>query len=439
LEAAEAVSSPDEPCADLLAELVDHSLVVFGADVEHRRYSMHEIIRQFAQEYLRGSDQELNALEHHARYYSQLVFQAAENRTGQPFPERLQIAVNDHDNLRQAFEWLLVYDREQALALVAQLGTKLNFWELGGFFQEGRRWLQRALEDTQGSVSLQRGHALLAAADLSSAISDFEYGVQCARQAQDLFHQLSDQWGEIDARLKYCELAELAGDHANLQEQVEAALHMAEQISYTVGMAKAKYLLATISYYAGENQAAIQYILPSIVLWRELQSPFELATALNRLGGALGEIHEYAANQLALEECRDIYQLLVYRRGVATATQNMGLVAQRIGDYARARALFCDALRIRHDLGLQRGYAYSFEFIGRIDEIEERYERAVQLLAAADTLRVRIGAPLDRSTQKENVDALTRARARLGDVAFELAWAKGATLTTEQAIALALS
>jgi len=208
---------------------------------------------------------------------------------------------------------------------------------------------------------------------------------------------------------------------------------------YTAGMARAKLVLGSIAYHAGENQAAIQYLLPSIALWRELQSPFELATALNRLGGALGEIHEYAADQQALEECRDIYQSLGYRRGVALATQNLGLVARYIGDYARARTLFCDALRIRHDLGLQRGYAYSFEFIARIDEIEERYERAVQLLAAADTLRVRIGAPLEQAAQKEDVDALTRARARLGDVAFELAWSKGATMTTEQAIALALS
>jgi tetratricopeptide (TPR) repeat protein len=363
----------------------------------------------------------------------------AENRTGRPLPERLQIAINDHDNLRQAFEWLLAHDQEQALALVAQLGTELNFWELGGFFPEGRRWLQHALESTRASISVQRAQALLASADLSSAISDFDYGLQCAKQAQDLFQQLGDQRGEIDARLRYCELAVLAGELADLQAQAEETLRMAERISYKAGMAKARLMLGTIAYHAGENQAAIQYVLPSIALWRELQSPFDLATALNRLGGALGEIHEYAANQQALEECRDIYQSLGYRRGVATATQNLGLVAQRMGDHARARALFCDALRIRHYLGLQRGYAYSFEFIGKIDEIEERYEQAIQLLAAADTLRVRIGAPLDPVTQKENVDALTRARARLGDLAFELAWSKGATLTTEQAIALALS
>ncbi len=150
-------------------------------------------------------------------------------------------------------------------------------------------------------------------------------------------------------------------------------------------------------------------------------------------------IRDYAAAQKAYEECRDIYQSLGYRRGVALAIQNLGGLAFELGDYIHARVLFCDGLRIRHDLGLQRGYAYSFEFIADVDVIERRYERAVQLLAAAETLRVHIGAPVEQVNQKENEDALTRLRAQLGDVMFELEWSKGATMTTEQAIALALS
>jgi hypothetical protein len=110
-----------------------------------------------------------------------------------------------------------------------------------------------------------------------------------------------------------------------------------------------------------------------------------------------------------------------------------------MGEYASARELLCKSLRIRHHLGLPRGYPYSFELLARVNESEERYEQAVQLLAAAETLRTRIGAPVEQINQKENVDALTRARARLGDVAYELAWSKGTTMATEQAIALALS
>jgi predicted ATPase/DNA-binding SARP family transcriptional activator len=438
LEAAEAIIAPGESCAETLTMLVDHSLVVFGADAGRRRYAMHETIRQFAQEQLRGSEQESDARERHARYYAQLISQAAENRTGQPFPERLQTVVNDHDNLRQAYEWLLAHNREQALALVAQLGTDLKFWELGGFFQEGRRWLERALEATQASISSQRAEALLAAADLSSAITDFVYGLQCARQAQELFQQLGDPQGEIDARLKYCDLADLAGERANLRAQLEEALHMAEQMSYTAGIAKANQLLATLTYKAGESELALQYILPSVALWRELENPFELATALNRLSGPLIEVHEYAAAQQALEECREIYQSLGYRRGVALATQNLGHKAEVLGDYDRARECYREALRIRRDLGLPRGYAYSFEHLADMAEVAKRYEHAVQLLAAADTLRVRLGAPVDQVNQQANEEALTRLRAQLGDVVFRLEWAKGATMSTEQAIALAL-
>ncbi len=440
LGAAEAISEPGEPCAELLAELVDHSLVVFGNDVKHQRYSMHETIRQFAQEHLRGSNQEADALERHAHYYAQFVSLAAENRAGQTLPERLHAIQDDHDNLQRAFEWLLANDHEQALTLVAQLGTDLNFWEVGGFFQEGRRWLERALEETRATVSLQRGHALLAAADLSSAISDFDYGLQCARQAQQVFYELGDQRGIVDARLMHCDLSRHAGHLIHLQKQIEEAVQMAEQMSYTAGMAKGKQLLAiNIWYTTGESEAAIQYELQSVALWRKLARPFELATALNFLGADLLEIDDFVAARRALLECRDIYRSIGYQRGVALATHNMGCVALEMGEYAMARELLCESLRIRRDLGLQRGYAYSFEQIAHLNEVEERYEQTVELLAAAETLRVRIGAPLEQIERKENEDALMRLRTQLGDTAFELEWAKGATMTTEKAIVIALS
>jgi hypothetical protein len=54
-------------------------------------------------------------------------------------------------------------------------------------------------------------------------------------------------------------------------------------------------------------------------------------------------------------------------------------------------------------------------------------------------LRFRLGAPIGHVNQKENEDALERLRARLGDVVFELERQKGAAMSREQAIALALS
>jgi hypothetical protein len=110
-----------------------------------------------------------------------------------------------------------------------------------------------------------------------------------------------------------------------------------------------------------------------------------------------------------------------------------------MGEYANAREHLSESLRIRQHLGLPRGYPYSFELLAQVNEKEGRYEQAVQLLAAAETLRIRIGAPLEQVAQKHVTTVLASTRTQLGDVAFELAWSKGATLTTEQAITLALS
>jgi tetratricopeptide (TPR) repeat protein len=439
LEAAEAVSSPDEPCADLLAELVDHSLVVFGADVEHRRYSMHEIIRQFAQDYLHGSDQELDALERHARYYAQLVFQAAENRTGQPFPQRLQTVVNDHDNLRQAFEWLLAHDREQALALVAQLGTKLNFWELGGFFQEGRRWLTRVLETTSGTISALRAKALLAAAKLSSAVSDLEYGQVCASESRHMFHQLGNRPGEVDARLASAELAYFQGSYADLAALVNETMAIAGEIGYTTGLAKGGWLLGKLVSTNQQYEQAIQHLVRSTAFWRELDQPYELAVALNTLADSLIKNHQYADAREILQEAVEINRSLGYQRGVAHALQNLGEVATELKDFTIARELFHESLSIRRSLGLRRGYAYSFEGLAHLAEQESQVARALQLFAAAQSLRLLIGAPLDADVQEQYTQTLVNLRARLGDVYYDTQWSKGAMMTTEQAIALALS
>jgi hypothetical protein len=117
----------------------------------------------------------------------------------------------------------------------------------------------------------------------------------------------------------------------------------------------------------------------------------------------------------------------------------LGETAFKLGEYANARELFRESLRIRYHLGLPRGYTYSFELLAQVNEREGRYEGAVQLLAAAETLRNRIGSPLEQVAQKHVTAVLEKAHARLGEVAFEMAWSKGTALTTEQAIALALS
>jgi len=439
LEAAEAICTQGELCLDTLTELVDQSLVEFGYDNGNRRYRMHETIRQYARQELRADGDESEVFERHARYFAGLVTEAVENVQGQPLGERLDIIEEEHDNLRAAFNWLVAYDRELALTIVANLGIDLKFWEMRGHFEEGRRWLRCILEPTTDLISTSRAYALLAAADLSSAITDFDYGQACALQSQQLFHELDHPQGVVEAKLVLAGIADLSGDQLLLETTVLEAIALSNEIHYQPGLAEGRWLMGGRAYEQGNFDQAIQYLLPSLALWREINNPWKLARVLNTLAACLMEKGDFAEASEILQETAEINEILGYRRGVALALHNLGETAMCLGDYSRAKELNSESLKIRRELGLRRGYAFSFENFALLAAREKQFTRAVQLFAAAKSLRETIGAPGDRSAQEEYANLLTEMRAELGEIHFELEWSKGSSMSTDQALEFALN
>jgi hypothetical protein len=70
---------------------------------------------------------------------------------------------------------------------------------------------------------------------------------------------------------------------------------------------------------------------------------------------------------------------------------------------------------------------------------ENQVARAIQLFAAAQSWRFLIGSPLDADVQEHYAQALVNLRARLGDLHYDIEWSKGAAMTLEQVLDLALS
>jgi tetratricopeptide (TPR) repeat protein len=280
---------------------------------------------------------------------------------------------------------------------------------------------------------------LLAAAALASAISDLEYGQICGSESRHIFHQLGDRRGEVDARLASAELAYFQGSYTDLAALVDELMAIAGEIGYTAGLAKGGWLLGKLAAIKQQYEQSIQHLVRSTALWRELDQPYELAVALNSLADSLIKNHQYADAREILQETVEINRSLSYQRGVAHALQNLGEVATELKEFTIARELFHESLSIRRDLGLRRGYAYSFEGLAHLAEQENQVARAIQLFAVARTLRLLIGAPLDADVQEDYTRTLVNLRARLGDVYYETQWSKGAAMTLDQALDLALS
>src|SRR5439155_1838301 len=153
LDAAEAVCAGDGIEAldvlDLLASLVDKSLVMADDDRPETRYRLLETIRQFASARLEASGETVALRDRHLAFQLRLAAVAeSEMLADDDLVTRLEA---EHDNLRAALDWAL--SRSQIDDAIQLLLGLCNLWFSRGLMREALVWLDRVLDhpDAAGS------------------------------------------------------------------------------------------------------------------------------------------------------------------------------------------------------------------------------------------------------------------------------------------------
>jgi predicted ATPase/DNA-binding SARP family transcriptional activator len=149
--------------ADVLARLVDKSMLVPGVGDKLGRCRMLETVREFANLHLERSGEATATTRRHAEHYLALVELAAPHFRTPDQRRWLNRVGDEYDNVRVAFEWSVANDPQRGLKAVAALE---NFW-FRGRQTEGRYWASRLLRATEGYQGRARADALYVAAWLS--------------------------------------------------------------------------------------------------------------------------------------------------------------------------------------------------------------------------------------------------------------------------------
>jgi predicted ATPase len=178
LDEAEAVCADTSVSAsavlDLLARLVDKSLVVVDQRDGNTRYRLLEPIRQYAEERLVASGEHDAVRRRHALAY--LAFaeaRAQDTNIGGPrrFPATRELAC-EYANIRGALAWTVESSETQLGLRLA--GSLLFFWQVYGPVSEGIAWIERLLRMPGADESTAaRAWVLLAAAYLAQLHGDF--------------------------------------------------------------------------------------------------------------------------------------------------------------------------------------------------------------------------------------------------------------------------
>lgn len=396
LEAARSVCADrwtSDEVLESLSALVNHSLVRQEEQDARPRFRMLETIRQFAWERLGESGEVEEARRRHAHWALAFAEAAAGHLQRRDQDAWLTALDRDHENLQAALEWLLAgANREAGLRLAAALWW---FWYVRGYFNEGQRWLQRALA--------------------ASATPD-------------------------DARLEALSgaavLTALRGDVARAEALSEEGLSLARAIGNKDGAAYAVLTLGTIAVRQRDVGRARSLIEESAALFQESGNAWGRGCALVALHGLVRKEAPERASSMLEESVRTLREV-GDKMCAASAINALAKEAQRAGDHARAAVLYREGLIYAQDLWSRLGVAQSLEGLAAATAQRDPLHGA-RLLAAAEAIRQKVGSAIPPAVQEERNRVAETIREAVGDDRTAAAWAEGQRLTFEQAIAVAL-
>ena len=193
MEAAEAVCSGDgiQPgdVLDLMANLVDKSLIGVTREGTEARYRRLETIRQYAHEKFQEAGGSEIIRDRHLAYYVKLVEQAEPELYRSNQIRWLNCLDDEIDNLRMALEWALAADIEAGLRIAT---LPWRFWDGQGHCQEVAKWLTVFL-DRYHKTDRLHVHALVVSALCFYRQSNFPETIRLAEQGLQMARAISDK------------------------------------------------------------------------------------------------------------------------------------------------------------------------------------------------------------------------------------------------------
>jgi len=456
---------------DLLTALVDKSLIVVDQSGPRTRYRLLDTIHEYGLEKLSDAG-EAEALRTRHRNWFLAFAERVESLLYGPDESWMNRVEADHDNLRAALEWSM--QRREAEAVLRTAVALMRFWEVRGYWSEGRRWLVAAHALGGAVPQTLRARALIAEGQLAQYQGEHELVETLAQQAL----LIADDRGDLSGKA----LNLLGGtayyreDHEEASRLFEESLGHARRANDLRLIASCLLNLATIALHREEYEQARQLAHESLEAFRRVGERRGTAFVLNLLGVIEADLGKPASAEPLVQESLNLGRELGDRRSIAASLSHLGRVVRDQEDYFHAETLYKQSLAIRRDLADPRGVAIALAGLGitlglsgraaegsRLlkESLKMRLDRrdrvgvaecleglgrlvgdpqeAATLLAAADAIRSAARSPLPPADRRLNDDRIGHLQRELGEVAFHAAWGEGAGMSFEKTFAYVLT
>jgi predicted ATPase/transcriptional regulator with XRE-family HTH domain len=449
------------------------------------RYDQHELVRQYASERLISSGKQEEISEQHFEFFLSLAEESRPKLHGADQLTWLNHIDEEYDNMRAALEWSLRYEgskgkisKEQERAVLGSIklaGALYIYWWMRNYWSEGRKWLQRVLDQpSKALVTRDRVRALNAAVILTIGQGDNRKALQLAEDNLVLAIKLTDMdflgfayhaHGVVLWKLK---------EYAAANEQCEHALALFRTLEIRSAVAGVLQTLGSIALNQNRLPLAKSYLEECMQIFQEFENTIEFNTALSDLGllayllndFSTARVHqekslslfrkagniagiEMTLNRLGdVARCENNYEealalyteaMTIYRESgdkyeIACLLHNLGCVEQHFDRHTEARALFVDGLQLQCELNNNAGIAECLVGIAYVLLFAGEMERPARLFGAAEVMRENAGAVLWPANRVEYEVNLLRLDRFMDKGELAKAWREGGSMSLDQAI-----
>lgn len=399
LEAAEDVGSDDggEEAMNLLADLIDHSLVTVSRGSDAVRYGMLEPVRQYALERLEESGEEESARLCHAAHFHALACEAGSRLMEAEQVHWFERLGRDRYNLLSAVRFLLDGgDLERAVGLKWSLW---RFWWIAGLIRESRDFMAEVVGQS-GLSDERRSEAALVVGTMSWSMGEPETSLPALEIALEFSRRTKDPRSQAIALMGLGYLDAESGKYAQAREHFGEGLGLFREAGEKWGEALMLNYLGIPDLIEGDHESA--------------RIHFEEGLAAAREAGDLVAAHQ--------------------------ALLNLGRLALDCEDREKAADHLAEGLSIASDLRDVLNAVHFVKGLGHVAALRGENVRAVKLLGASEAAFRATGSSPYRyvSDEEFHTRILNESREELGIAAFEEAWSIGAAMGLREAVAEAL-
>ena len=344
---ASAVKAIGKATADDLQALLHKSLIhPIGAG----RFTLHELVRQFAAEQLAQTPTRQAVQTQHAAYYIDLA-QTQERALHYDFAAQ-EVLQTELANLRTAWQWSATQG-EPAL-LIKGAPSLFTFYRLTGLYHEAIQALESAFaglrhhaaDPTDPLTQWLLARLSVVAADFYRRTGALATSVAAATEALTLGQQLADPALQAAALHELARLAQVRGDFHAMQSLAEAGCTQAQLAGKGGPLAECLNAVGWARYSQQQPLAAIPYFQAALAALADAPNAHLEGRIRANLGQSYLATRAYVLAQHHFAEALVVQERLRDQEEILLTRFMLGELWTAVGDYAAAQAEFTQAHKL---------------------------------------------------------------------------------------------